>query len=98
MHRVKVEQALGEQGMDREQENGRVEWPDHAPSSPISLFFFFRSAPSRAYGDSQASGLMGAVAAGLRHSHSSVNPSCICELHQSSRQCQILNLLSEARD
>ena len=25
-------------------------------------------------------------------------PSCICDLHQSSQQCQILNPLSEARD
>ena len=26
------------------------------------------------------------------------DPSCICNLHHSSRQCQILNLLSKARD
>ena len=26
------------------------------------------------------------------------DPSCICDLHHSSRQCQILNPLSEARD
>ena len=40
----------------------------------LSLFFggfvhFFRAAPV-AYGDSQASGRIGAVATGLRHSHS----------------------------
>ena len=33
------------------------------------LFAFFRAAPV-AYGDSQARGLIGAVAAGLHHSHS----------------------------
>ena len=27
-----------------------------------------------------------------------LDPSCICDLHQSSRQRQTLNLLSEARD
>ena len=27
-----------------------------------------------------------------------LDPSCICNLHHSSRQCQILNLLSKARD
>ena len=26
------------------------------------------------------------------------DPSCVCDLHHSSRQCQILNLLSQARD
>ena len=26
------------------------------------------------------------------------DPSCVCDLHHSSRQCHILNPLSEARD
>ena len=26
------------------------------------------------------------------------DPSCVCDLHHSSQQCQILNPLSEARD
>ena len=33
------------------------------------LFLFFRAAPA-AYGSSRARGLIGAIAAGLRHSHS----------------------------
>ena len=40
------------------------------------LFTFFRAAPA-AYGDSQARGLIGAVAAGLRQSHSNAGS----ELH-----------------
>ena len=44
-------------------------------------FFFFRAAPS-SYGDSQARGRIGAVAAGLHHS---------------SQLSQILNPLSKAR-
>ena len=44
----------------------------------LSLFFggfvhFFRAAPV-AYGDSQASGRIGAVAAGLHHSHARSKP------------------------
>ena len=42
------------------------------------------------------SGLIGAVAASLRQSYS--NASCVCDLHHSSWQCQILNTLSGARD
>ena len=59
-------------------------------------FLFFRATPA-AYGGSQARGLIGAVAActtatatrDLRH---------VRDLHHSSWQRQILNLLSEARD
>ena len=29
---------------------------------------------------------------------STQDPSCVCDLHHSSQQCQILNPLSEARD
>ena len=43
--------------------------------------------------------LLGTVAAGLCHSHSSMpDPSCFCGLYHTSRQCRILNSLSEARD
>ena len=58
-------------------------------------FFFclFRATPA-AHGGSQARSLIGAVAAGLRQSLSN---SGSVELHHSSRQCRILNLLSEAR-
>ena len=50
----------------------------------------FRAAPE-AHGGSQARAQIRAVAAGLCHSH-------ICNLYHSSRQRQILNPLSEARD
>ena len=49
------------------------------------LFFFFFRAERMAYGGSQARGQIGAEATGLRHSHS-------------SRERQILNPLSKARD
>ena len=52
----------------------------------LFLFFCFFRATPMAYGGSQAKGLIGAVAAGLHHSH---NPS--------SWQHRILNPLSEAR-
>ena len=60
----------------------------------VCLFVFFRAAPA-ACGGSQARGLIRAVAAGL--CHSSVG-SKICDLYHSSRQCQMLNPLSKARD
>ena len=65
------------------------------------LFFFFsflfRAALS-AYGGSQASGLIGATAASLHHSHSNATSSHVFDLHHSSQQHWILNPLSEARD
>ena len=68
-------------------------------TNPASPFFknLFR-ATSTAYGDSQASGQIRASAAGLHHKHSMWDPSLVCDLHHSSRQCWILNPLSEARD
>ena len=57
---------------------GLFEWEDRTRFSSqgptiIKFFFFclFRAAPA-AYGGSQARGLIGAVAAGLRQSHSNV--------------------------
>ena len=51
-----------------------------------------------AYGGSQARGPIGAIVAGLHHSHSDAGSElCLC-LHHSSGQRQILNPLSEARD
>ena len=52
------------------------------------VFGLFRAAPAP-YGDSQATGLIGAIAAGLRHSHSNVG---------SESQHWILNPPSEARN
>ena len=67
-----------------------------------------------AYGSSQARGRIRATGASLRHSHGNAgselrlqptpqltempDPSHICNQHHSSRQCRILNPLSEARD
>ena len=51
-----------------------------------------------AYGSSRARGGFGAVATGLHHSHSSARPERVWDLHYSSRQCRILNPLSEARN
>ena len=48
-----------------------------------------------AYGGSQARGLIRAVAT---RATATGDPSCICDLHHSSRQQRILNPLSEARD
>ena len=67
--------------------------------------FFLRAAPS-AYRGSQARHPIGAVAAGLHHSHSNARSlthraqdlSHVFELHHSSQQCQILNPPSGARD
>ena len=50
------------------------------------------------YGGSQARGLIGATAAGLRHSHSNSGSDSCLRLHHSSQQCWILNPLNKARD
>ena len=65
----------------------------------LHFFFFFhlfRATPA-AHGSSQARDQIRAVAAGLHHSHSNTR-SELCDLHHSSWQCWVLNLLSEARD
>ena len=64
----------------------------------IEFFFsLFRGAPV-AYAGFLARGQIRAATASLHHSHLTPNPSCICDLHHSSWQCEILNPLSEARD
>ena len=57
----------------------------------------FRAAPM-AYGGSQARGRIRDTAPSQRHSHAKQDPSCLCYLHHSSWQHQILNPLREARD
>ena len=57
------------------------------------LFIFLFRAALAAYGVSQARGPIRAVAAAARQ-----DPSCICDLHHSSRPRWILNPLIEARD
>ena len=61
------------------------------------VFFLFLSAAPAAYGGSQARGRIGAVAAGLRQSHSNAEsePRLRPDLHHSSWQRRILNPLSE---
>ena len=61
------------------------------------VFCLFKAAPA-AYGGSQARDLIRATAASLCQSHGRPDPSHICNPHHSSRQCQILNPLIEARD
>ena len=61
------------------------------------VFCLFRAIPS-AYGDSQARGLIRAVAANLHQSHSNTRSEPVCNLYHSSRQRWILNPLREDRD
>ena len=60
-----------------------------------SFFFFFIG---QTCGGSQTMCLIGAIAAGLRHSHSMPDPSHIFDLHRSLRQRWILNPLGKAGD
>ena len=70
-------------------------------SFPNPFFFFFclfRTAPM-AYGSPLARGLIGAAAAVLHTTTTAMqDPSHVFDLHLSSQQHQILNLLSRARD
>ena len=69
----------------------------------ISPFIYFcRSAFSRAtpaaYGGSQARDQIGAVPRAYTTATATWDPSRVCNLHHSSRQCRILNPLSKASD
>ena len=64
----------------------------------VCVFLPFLGPLPAAYGGSQARGPVGAVATSLCHSQSNTGSECICDLHHSSRQCQILNPLSKGRD
>ena len=64
---------------------------------PFSFWSFYLSrATPEAYGGSQPRGLIRAVGADPHHSHSNARSSHVCDLHHSSQQHRILNLLSEA--
>ena len=65
--------------------------------SSILNIIFLRATPL-AYGSSQARGWTGAAAASPYHSYSNTDPSHVCNLYHSSRQCWFLHPLSEARD
>ena len=64
----------------------------------VFVFLPFSWAAPKAYGGSQAKGLIGAVAAGLATAKATQDPSRVCNLHHGSWQCLILNPLSKARD
>ena len=64
----------------------------------INFFLVFFRVVSAAHGCSQARGRIGATAASLVTATATQDLSHVCDLHYSSRQYQILNLLSEARD
>ena len=61
------------------------------------VVFFFRATPA-AYGGSQARSPIGATLPAYTTAIATSDPSHVCNLHHSSWQHQILNLLSEARD
>ena len=61
------------------------------------LFYYFRAAPE-AYGSSQASGQIGAVAVAYAAVTAMTDPSHICDLCCSLQQCQVLNPLRKATD
>ena len=61
------------------------------------FYLFIYSFCLTVYGVSQARGWIGAVAAGLRHSHSNTSPEPCLQPTPQLTQCWILNPLSEAR-
>ena len=64
----------------------------------FNFSFFFRAAGGACYGSSQARGQIGAVAVAYTTAAATQDLSRICDLHRSSRQLQVLDPLSEARD
>ena len=63
----------------------------------LLVFCPFRAAPV-AYGGSQARGLIRALLLAYARATATRDLSRVCDLHHSSRQCRILNPLSEAGD
>ena len=66
-------------------------------SNYYTLFFFFR-ATRAAYVSSQTGGRNWSCSCAYATATATRDPSRICDLHHSSWQCQILNLLRDARD
>ena len=69
---AKIRRSLSELSLRASQESGWTPLIKHQGlQAHGGLFFFaFSRATPEAYGGSQARGLIGAIAAGLRHSHS----------------------------
>ena len=63
----------------------------------FGLFVFLRAAPTTHEG-SQARGRNGLLLPAYARAIATPDPSHVCDLHHRSRQCWILNPLSEARD
>ena len=64
----------------------------------VFFFFWLFRAPPAACGSSQARDRIGAIAAAYTAATAMPDPSHLCDLHCSSWQWEILNLLSRARD
>ena len=62
----------------------------------LCLFFSFSKATPVVYASSQAMGWIGAIFAGVYHSHTTQTVSSVCKLHHSPWQHQVLNPLREA--
>ena len=64
----------------------------------VFVFFAISWATAAAYGGSQARGRIGSVVVDYTRTTVKRDPSCICDLHHSSWQCQLPDPLSKARD
>jgi len=64
----------------------------------VCLSIYLSRAIAAAYGVSQARGQIVAAALAYTTATEIQDPGHVCDLHHSSRQCQILNPLSKARD
>ena len=67
-------------------------------SSPLPIFFFLFKATPVAYEVPRLEVKLELQLLGCTTATAIPDPSCICNLHHSLQQCQILNPLSEARD
>ena len=64
----------------------------------FSFFFLLFRVTPETHGSSQPRDSIRAAAAGLHHSHSNVDLSCVCNIHRSSEQHQMPDPLIKARD
>ena len=76
-------------------------WCYHIWSKAFSFVLFcllFRSHPRARHMEVQARGQIRATMPAYTTATATQDPSCVCDLHHSSWQCQIFNPLSEARN